>query len=350
MPVAELNWRSMTATVNERKAPNQFLKRLAFPRHEPKPTENIEISVLKSARKIAPFVKRNGEALLVVGGSAEFFNVIPPNIRIKKPFEAADLLYTRRPGTTIFQTGSGGISQAIRAKIARDLAVMDDDVVNSEELLCAQMLTEGLISYTADGDAFTVDVQRPAGNSITSANLWTTPAAANLADDWKRAKRILSDEVGLPPSDVVLGLDAADAFTEVVTLGTQARAMLDFMRLAAGNVTFVTQFSEDGAIFLGNFQGTRVWEYSRTVDVNGTPTSLVPTKKAIFFHAGPAAQNVLYYGAIADMKTLQGRFMSERFSKSWETEDPSVLWALLASRPLPISRRPGSVVDMIVAA
>ncbi len=96
--------------------------------------------------------------------------------------------------------------------------------------------------------------------------------------------------------------------------------------------------------------GSRVWEYSRTVDVDGVPTSLVDPKKAIFFHNGPAAQNVLYYGAIADMKTIGGRFMSKRFSKSWETDDPSVLWALLASRPLPISRRPGSVVDMIVSA
>jgi hypothetical protein len=59
----------------------------------------------------------------------------------------------------------------------------------------------------------------------------------------------------------------------------------------------------------------------------------------------------MYYGAIPDLKALQGRlFRGKRFSKSWEQEDPSVMWQLLHSRPLPVTRRPDSMVSMKVVS
>ena len=110
-----------------------------------------------------------------------------------------------------------------------------------------------------------------------------------------------------------------------------------------------TQFSEDGAIFLGSFCGIRFWSYPRQVKVAGSMTDLIRAKYAEFVCRVPAAEFTLYYGAIHDWKALQNRsFVGERFSKSWEDEDPSVRQLLTHSRPLPVPRRMGAVYSLKV--
>jgi len=65
----------------------------------------------------------------------------------------------------------------------------------------------------------------------------------------------------------------------------------------------------------------------------------------------PAAENVMYYGAIPDFDALQGRaWVGRRFGKSWMDKDPSAQIALVHSRPLPVPRRPGSMVSMKVVS
>ena len=74
-------------------------------------------------------------------------------------------------------------------------------------------------------------------------------------------------------------------------------------------------------------------------------------KYAEFVTATPAAEMIEYFGAIPDMKALQGRlYVAQRFSKAWEVEDPSSIMNLTHSRPLPVARRPDSTVSMKVVS
>lgn len=347
--VAELNWRSLTSAVNEMRTPNTFVKDYVFGTDIPKPTENIEVSVIQHGRRIAPFVRKNGEAVMVPGHSADFYNVQPPNIRIKRPFTPSDLLFSRKPDTTIFQVGTQSIEQAVWAHIGRDLLAMEHDVQNSEELLACQMLVNATIAYTVEGgDAFTITVPRPAANNVV-ANVWwndPNPFLPTPEDDFTAAKQLVANAVGLGATDCILGTTAATQFRNI----SKIQNLLDRRSVEAGMLTFTKQINEQGALYLGSFCGINVWEYNRTVlDVAGAPIVLIPVNMAIFFNRTPQAEHVCYYGAIPDIATLRGgKFMGKRFSKSWEVEDPSALWALLASCPLPISRRPGAVVRMQV--
>ena len=160
-----------------------------------------------------------------------------------------------------------------------------------------------------------------------------------------KVKRLIEEDVGLVPTDAILGKDSSTEFLK----NADVRASLDVRALDAGRVTLESQFNGQGALFLGRYAGINWWEYSAQLLVNGVATSLIRDDYAEFVARDPAAEFVLYYGAIPDWEALEGRrFVGERFSKSWMTEDPSALWMLVHSRPLPVPRRPDATVSVQV--
>lgn len=340
-----LSWSSLTQAVNEIKSPNQFIKRLVFTNHDPQPTEQIEFGLFTGDREVAPFVERDGEAIPVSGYGEVFQTVSAPNIRIKRPVKPSELLFNRRPGTVIFP-GSGEIVSAAEAHVARDAKRLADLVTNAEEYLCCLAL-RGVISYTAaDESNFTITIPKPAGNTVILSTFWSDPTGTPSVD-FLTAKKLVSDEVGLGITHCILGSEALSAF-----LGNdEVKALMDINNVSAGALTLMEQFNQDGAIFVGVFCGVQVWGYPRTVKVGGVATDLIRAKYAEFLSVTPAAENTLYYGAIPDMEAFEGRlFQAERFAKSWMIPDPSSMQMLLHSRPLPIPRRPGSMVSMKVVS
>lgn len=338
-----LKWQSLTAAINEIKSPNSFIKNLLFGRHQTFPTESVEVGLLTGARDMAPFVRKDGEAILVGGLGESFRTVGFPSIRIKRPFTASELLFGRRPGTVIFPTKGQQLS-AIEQHIARDLQHMADMIANAEEWLCAQALT-GEISYTAADEAhFVVTMPKPTGHTLNVAATWGTAATATPGVDFLAAKRLMHEEHGLPVTDALLSKAAAANFIKIA----EVKELLDNRRILIGDLDLRRQFEASGALYLGEIYGVRVWEYGRAVILpDGSSEDLIRANYAEFVCARPEADNQMYYGAIPDMKALQGRlFQGERFSKSWMQEDPSVLMQLVHSRPLPVMRRPGSVVSM----
>ena len=348
-----VSWTTLTATINEIKSPNTFLKYFLFASHESLTTETVELSYLVGARNIAPFVRKNGEAIMVTGYTSKAAQVEAPNIRIKRPMEASKLLFERPVGTPVHPS-RGAQSRAIRMKIAEDTSVLADMISNAEEYLCAMAL-RGTISYeVADEEVFTITHPRPAGHNTTATNDWDAydeedPSEhPNILGDIRRAKKLINDEIGLTLTDCILGESAADAFLNAVRV--LDLKLLDVANFRSGVLEgFVNNFRDDGTMFLGRYGGINFWEYSRQANLNGVATDMVRSQYAEFVARSPAAGFRLYYGAIPDHRAIEaGKWVGERFSKSWQEEDPSVRLQLGHSRPLPVTRRPGAIVSMQV--
>jgi len=346
-----LSWSTLTPAVNEMKAPNAFLKNMLFSRDITVDTRNIELSFLNRGRQIAPFVERNGAAIMTEGRNESFRVITPPHIRVKRPMTPSELLEKRRPGSVIFP-GAGGIQKAMREYMASELAMLADDITNSEEYLCAMAL-QGAVSYSvADQASFTITFPRDAAHSyaLAGGDLWTA-ATASFRKDFLDAAQLVNDAVSLNVTDVILGSEAADAF--LADAPGELSSLLDIRRMSTGTVDLTQQIAESGALFLGTYvHGIRVWRYGRQVDVNGVATDLIRPKYAEFVARTPAAQFVTYYGAIEDMKAIgAGKVLqSKRFSKSWEQEDPSARMLLVESNPMPVMRRPDASVSVQVVA
>lgn len=344
-----LRWSSLTAAVNEIRSPNNFWLNLLFTNIETLPTEDIELSSWVGPRKMAPFVKKNGEGVLMSGPTTAFATVAAPNIRLKNPFNASELMFNRRPGTTIF-VGGDTVFQQAQQKIAKDLAYTNDSIVNTEEWMAAQAVT-GTISYTTgldptEGDVFTITFPKSAGNTValTGTDVWSN-AAGNPVLDFLRAKRRL-ELIGLQPDIAVFSPEAHDSFINNVAVAK----FLDSLNITAGQMTTEGKFNDQGVIPIGRFCGIPCVEYGRTVlDPGGTTRSMVRSKYVEFVCTRSSAENKLFYGAIADIKALQGKlFQGRRFAKSWEVEDPSALMHLVAARPLPVCQRPDSIYSLKV--
>jgi len=339
-----LTWRSMTATVNEAKSPNTFIRNLLFPQGRDRtfPTEHVDIPLLSADRETAPFVRRDGEAVLVDGLADSYHSVSFPNIRIKRPFTASELLFNRRAGTVIFPTGGQQLS-AIEQHVARDLGHMTDLIANTEEWMAAQALN-GEVSYqTADGANWTITFPKPTANEFNAAVAWSSASTATPQADFMAAKRRLNDEHGLRCTHAIMSQEAATNFLKLDAVKEQ----LDNRRMLYGSIDARRDFTDEGALYLGNYMGVECWEYSRSVIHKGSAVDLIDAGKVHFVSATAAAKMAFWYGAIPDMEALEGRlFQGKRFAKSWVQKDPSVRQALVHTRPLPVLLRPGCVVTV----
>jgi hypothetical protein len=345
----------MTAMVNEVKTPHRFLKELLFSDSDPRPTETLEIGVLIGDRVVAPFVRRGAEAIEVTPFTEKIYNVTAPNIRIKRHLEASELMFQRRVGHVI-HVESNDILDAAQEHVARSSLRLAQLVEEAEEYLCAQAI-RGAISYSVPGEEnFSITFPRSSSHNITLVTFWDQ-AMSDPEGDCRTAMQLVANDVGLSVTDVILGSEATSAFLKNAQVSGDG-GLLDNRRILAGELDLQQRVQQSGSIFLGMFRGLRFWSYTRQTQVPsaaGMKTlasfDLVRPKYAEFVTADPAAENVMYYGAIPDLKALQGRlFQGRRFSKSWEQEDPSVMWQLLASRPLPCTRRPDSMVSMKVVS
>ena len=359
----QLGWAFLTGALNEVKPDASFMKNLFFPQSRTVPTETIELSYLEGERKLAPFVEVNGEAIAVPGRTHRFANVMAPNIRIKRPMEAYEFLTRRRPGTAIF-VGQSEVSAGYSAAIAEDTEVLASMISNRIEQMCAEMISTAAYTYTgsvAEGDraiqaSFSISFPRAAALDVTltGLDLWADSGGSEGTNSDPRttfsdAKFQLS-KFGRQPTICVMGRDAAQAFMVHTKVQTQLENTRD---IAFGRLTEETNFTDQGALFLGSYMGIDCWEYSRTYeDQAETPAEQYFLDPDTVVFGTPEAQrdNVLYYGAIPDHDAIEGGLLvTERFSKSWVTKDPSVRVQLAHSRPLPCLRRPNTVYAAVVA-
>lgn len=370
-----LKWTSLSRAISEMKMAATFIDQLVFGSTEIQETRSIELSIERRGREMAPFISRGAEAYLVGGDSSEFFQITPPNIRIKRPLHVGQLLNDRAPGSTIFINGSTR-SSIVRRKIAEALGRLEFMIRNSEEFLACQAINglisynptdagafSGLVTHRRDFDTFTVDFSGLGyqTRTLTSTNTWNTAAASYTGDpavDFLNVKRDISDEVGLAPTHAIFGRTAAEYFLKL----QKVKDLLDVRRLMAGGIDITNQFNEQGALYMGNFAGVQCWEYQHTMlhfqpikisgylESNAGSTSnpifptLIPDDAVIFLSLLPSAEFRKYYGAIEDLPQLQGRSAAgRRFAKSWVQEDPPVRYLLAESHPLPFLRRAGAV-------
>lgn len=348
---------TLTGIINNVPAPLSYLRNRLVQREEPLFSETVQIGREENPNKTAPFSPPGATALILGGGESNARQFTAPNIRVKSSVNPGDFMFQPALGQNFYVAGGGNGDHLSRMTtlVTRRLEFLDRSIANTEEWMVSRSSFLGVLSYSVPGhDAFIINYGRPAGNTIVLGGtaLWSDPASFPPAQ-FIEAARLSSDSESTPITDVLMSRTAADAFLRNEAI----QRLLDNRRIDIGNITFAPAFTEDGtARFLGTILGIRAWEYSRQLDVEGTMTDLIRPGWVEFYST--QSDQVMYYGAIPDLdavtpqpngaRVLGGTAVGKRFSKSWATTDPSSLWLLVQSRPLPVPRRPGSFVSMQV--
>lgn len=347
--IPELDWRTLTAAVNEVLPSSTFLRNLMFPpRTEVQlTTETVMYGSISGGRDMAPMVHKNGQSIMVAGVGESEAVITAPNIRISRPLTPSQLYFQRRAGTELFPSAAQQASAA-QATIARDLDAILRSIENREEWMAAMAL-RGTIEYSvADQESFTITYPRNGANTITltGTDVWSN-AASDPESDFLDAMLAVSETTGVILTDAIMSRTAYDAFRR----NAKVIEMLDKKSINIGSLT-ASVIQASGAIYGGTFANIRIWCYPRVLtDHDGTSVPLIRDKYVEFVSDNPATDNALYYAAIPDLDAAdQGTIAVKRFAKSWTKPDPSVRMALVHTRPLPVVRRPNTTVSMKVLA
>lgn len=330
----EFKWRAMTAAINQIKAPATLVKDLIFRESNPQPSEYIDADVIIGGRKIAPFVSPIQGGIVVEKMGREMRSIRAPRIRLKKPFSAGELLSTRTPGVGFYATGASDLEEYRRKKIAQELNDLKNRIANTTEWMCCQALT-GTLAYEGENISFEVDYRMPSTHRITLTgnNLWSDATNSDPLKNLDEWANLIINALGFGPDLMIVGTNVANAIRK----HTNIRQLLDTRRENVGELTWKASSN-----YIGNLDGIDIYRYgTKYDDLNDSEQNFWnPNYVAL---VATRAKFTREYGLISDLKA-GATVVGEYFSKSWEEEDPSNLWILAESRPLPVPWQPEAIV------
>jgi hypothetical protein len=347
MSIDIFDTRTMLEAVEQMVRPSMFLRDTFFPAATPVETETVDVDIIKGKRRIAPFCSPLSEGKLVEGMGFSSSAIKPGYI---KPFmitSAADLL-KRMPGQTLY-SGGQTIEQRAQIKLGQDLAELMDMIDRREEWMAAKALDLGAITMTIKGETadktVAVDFAMGATHKITLTltDLWNDTESDPIANlvTWAR---LIRQDSGVNPTDVVMGADAAAAFIN----NPQVQKLLDLRQVDVGAIK--PQQLPNGVSYVGRINAPSlsvdVWTYDEWFidDTTGLETSMVPAKKV--WMGSRNAKNKTLYAVIQDMEAIEeGSAAVKRFPKSWVPKNPSARHLMVQSAPLVALLQPDAFIS-----
>lgn len=318
-------------------------------------TQAIAFEELPTEQRPAPFVLPTvqGRIMRLKGGISKAFTPA----YVKPKFEVdpnQNIVIQRQPGEPI--GGSASLEQRFNAAVAKCMLLGSDMCDRREEIMCAQAVINGQVVVVGeDYPMAVIDYGRDPSLTtvLTGTARWGQSAAAPLANI--AAARTASARLSSRPiRDVIMGLDAFALFF--------ASADVQAMLAASQNYRITTSDSQltsfsDGLTpleYRGRLQGANgqgelnIWTYSQTYeDYDGTTQNIMNSLDVVGVAAGDAVDGFMCYGAIKDIDA--GLAPLARFPKMWKNPDPSVMYAMVQSAPLPIPTRPNASFRIRVA-
>lgn len=325
MSIDIFDWRTMTAAVLKIVPPPSIFTDRIFKKQPARASKNIDYDLLTGGKGVAGFVRDADEALMVVTKTRTGYSIPAPRIREKELVPADVVLLTRGVGMPMY-SGPEGPSAHVKAEVGRILGLLRDRIERRLQLMCAQALT-GVIEYSAAHYAFTITFPIPAANLDDATFNWDTAAGGSdpINEDLRRWKTLVGQS-GYPADTLLLSPTAATAFLQNINV----QALLDLRNVSG------LKLNLEGANYLGNFVGLETYEVpDQYTNDAGVATNFLTDNYVIV--GASSAPYVVEFGGITDLKAATNIALP-LFSKTYEKEDPSELYILVESRPLPIPK------------
>lgn len=322
----------MVSTLDQPKTP---LLSMYFGNQMEFDTEEVYIDKVDRARRLAPFVSPlvAGKAERSRGFSTRSFK--PAYVKPKHIVEPSRAL-KRRAGERL--TGELTPMQRYEAAVVDNLQMEEDQITRREEWMASEMLRTGSVTVVGeDYPAQVVDLGRNVLNTkvLAGASRWGETDISPY-DSLRTWATEIHKRSGAFPATVVMDPLACALFQD----DEKVKDKMDNRRQEAGNFNFLAQGGL-GMIYIGRIQQFEIYQYSDVyTDELGNELNFMPDHTVILGSPGDA-EGWRLYGAIQDKKALRAL---PRFPKQWEQEDPSVVFTMTQSAPLPILGRPDATM------
>jgi len=332
MAVDLFHHRTLTPAINQAEAAPSFLLDRVFRTREQALSEEIDVEIIVGGKKLAPFVTPIEEGVVVDKLGRKVQTIKVPRIRVKKNLTAPELLAERPIGGNIY-VAAGDINTWREQKIALELQDLKNRILRTTEWMAAQAIL-GKLTVSQENLAFEIDFQLPSAHkpTLTGTSRWSDTDDCDIIDDILTWKRLISAATGYSATFAVCGKNVPG----YLLASDKVRNLLNTRNLGVGQLAF------ENSNYLGRLAGVDIYTYDKTyTDSSGSAAAYIPDDAFVLIATeGPFR---LHHGLIYDLKTNSAT-AQPFFAKSWQEEDPSVLWFLSESRPLPIPHWPECTV------
>ncbi|MDL2279079.1 major capsid protein [Desulfovibrio sp. OttesenSCG-928-G11] len=339
MPLDYFDSRVLTGVITRRPPQPGLITQLFFTSRQPSATDKFELHVETIQRRIVPFVSNVEGASIVQGRSAEVLLAKAPRIRLKRPFAAEEVLRN-----TVGMTPYDSSVNPVEAAIAKQMQDFRDDIEYTVEFMCAQLACQGKLSVkdNVEGKVRTIyelDLDRNPDHSVdvsAAASKWNG-ANGLIRKNVQAWSLLIAAATGQGATDLILGTNVVDPFLE----HKDVKDRLDNRNINVGQLTLSVQ-----SLYLGRWMGLDVWTYPYSMtDRTGNTAPLVAADSVLLGTRG-AGQDI-EWGLPLDRKCSGPTTF---FAKTYEEEDPSQVWALVESRPMPWTKNPDAFLAAKVIA
>lgn len=307
-----------------------------FAPQSPVNTDVFELHDMMKGQSAIPTVSPYGAGVLRQPDAWTKSVVKAPRFRTKRTFTAAKVLTDQQFGRNPYDVGG----DALAAAVSMDLDDHRHDHDYMIEIMCAQATVTGKMTlYNVDESGtltgtYTVDFGRPASHDIAVSDKWTADST-DLFGSMDAASMLIQDDAdGRGGTDLIMGAKAWAAFhkhPDVVDV-------LDNRRIDVGALN-----PKIATLYNGDWYGLRIWVAQGSyVDVDGTKKPYIASEDAVL--VDNSAESVIEYGRPLDFDCAGP---TQYFVKQFKQDDPSGLFTVAESRPLPVTRHAGWAVHFI---
>lgn len=328
--------RTQAPAFEKRMPVTTFLRDTFFPSIRTFVTESVDLDFYKGSYLVAPFVAPNVGGINVARSGYSTKVYTPPRVAPQRPI-SKEILNPRLPGENIHSAMSPEERQDYY--LQKDAQEMDDMISRREEVMCAQLLTNGIINvrgYLDDNKQNYIDdninFQFTNKTTLTGSEKWDSDTADKYGD--LEAAVIDIRKAGYNPRYCVLGQNAWQYIRSDVTFMN----MLDVRNYNFGEINPQLRLQNgNGYAYLGRLPelGIELLAYfAWYADDDGTVKPIFPEDHVLI---APDTVGEMCYGAITQLEEDKRYHTYEgtRVPKIFADINNDVMTSRLSSRPLP---------------
>lgn len=289
-------------------------------------TQEIRFDEVDEGRRIAAYCSplAEGDIYEKTGFTTKSFR--PAYVKPKQAIRPDEVL-PRAAGE--LSGGSLSLPQKMDAAVARQLVIQDRMIMRREEAMIWEILRTGQV--TVVGPKYPISVvnyARHADLNFAAPAPWTTTGQDPLAQIEALAERSGSLG-GSPVRLVVMNSTTWSGFAA----NEQVGAFLKDLRRGTNISINVDPVNRVGARFKGSHGDFEFWTYDDKYENEAkAEIKYIPDGEVILFDP-ESARLTMTHGAVLDVDSLVA---TSRFPKMWKQEDPSGMYMMTQSAPLPV--------------
>lgn len=330
--MAEINLyktRTMLGAIKNIPSNAQFLMDTFCKRSRTFVTESFDIDFVKGKKKLAPFVAKYKNGVMVERNQITTKNYTPEKIQPMRVL-TVETLEQRLAGEAVYSDRKPADRKA--ELLAEDLRELKDFVDRRKEWIIAQILTTGSFSAPVMADNGVFDtVSFDYGHTQNSAKSWADPETSKPLDDLQDMYDVVGDGCGEYPTIVVMGAGALKNFMA----SKQVLEALDKRNLTIGMIE--PSIKSKHVQFIGKLlrPNVEIYTYAESyVNDEGATAKFIPDNTVVV-----ACDDIfeMEYGAVTQMENGEHQtYAGELVPKYWVNEGDDIANVRVTSKPIPV--------------